>query len=76
MHGGEVNKYAALLHHFFQMPKAQGVSCVPTGAYQHHFQWTVQFLEYIAQLGDDRGLDHVLPTAIVMLGHPIATEPW
>lgn len=76
MHGGVVNKNAALLHHFFQMPKAQGVSCVPTGAHQHHFQWIVQSLEYIAQLGDHRALGHILHTAIVMLGRPIATEPW
>jgi hypothetical protein len=34
---GVVNKDATLPHHFFQVAKAQRVSCAPTGAYQHHF---------------------------------------
>src|SRR5674476_1277603 len=38
MHRGVVDKYAALLHHFFHMPQAQRVGHVPAHAREHHFK--------------------------------------
>jgi len=48
VYGKVIDKDTALLHHFFQMAKAQRVSRVPTRAHQHHFQRVVQPLENLA----------------------------
>jgi hypothetical protein len=66
VHGGVAHENATLLHLFLQMAKAQGVSCIPTGAHQQHFEWIAPALEYRAQFGDHRGFDHVFRTGIVM----------
>ena len=68
VHRGMVHEDASLLHHFLQMAKAQGVSCIATSAHQHHFQRMVQALEYSAQFGDHRGFVHILHAATFMLG--------
>ena len=36
---GMVDKHAAFLHHFLQMPVAQRISRVPTDANQNHVDW-------------------------------------
>jgi len=35
----EWSTYSPLLHHFFHMPVAQWIGCVPTDAHQNHVYW-------------------------------------
>jgi len=56
VHAGVIHKDPALLHHLFQVPKAERRSCVPANARQHHFQRIVQPLGHLAQFGDHRRL--------------------
>lgn len=54
MNGDVVDKYDALLHHFFQMTQAQRIGYVPANAGEHDFQRTVEPNEYLAQGAVDR----------------------
>ena len=60
VHGGVVHEDATLLHHFLQMAKAQGLSCIPTGTHQHDLDWVVQALENLGQCRVDALMLEVL----------------
>ena len=68
VHGGVLHEDATLLHHFFQMANALGVSCIKTGAYLHRFARIMQALEYPAQFANHRGFGHILHPATFMRG--------
>lgn len=46
----DLQRHRALGNYFFQMARTQRVGCIPTSAYQHHFQREVQSLEHVAKL--------------------------
>ena len=44
-----VNENAAVLHHFFRVPKTQRVGHLPTHAREHDLQWVMQPLQDLVQ---------------------------
>ena len=44
-----LNENAALLHHFFRLPKTQRVGHLPTHASEYDFQWVMQPLQDFVQ---------------------------
>ena len=49
VHGAMLNENAALLHHFFRLPKTQRVGHLPTHASEYDFQWVMQPLQDFVQ---------------------------
>ena len=75
MHGRVSNKNAYLLHLLPQVAKAQRVSCTPTDAHQHPFEWIVLALKYHVQFDDHRGFGHVLLTDILVCPRLVRQNP-
>ena len=61
MHGGVINEYTALLHHFLDVAQAQWVGHIPAHAGQHVFQRLVKPLGDLGQCSVDQllaGIEH------------------